>query len=292
MNQQDYIFDYSNILTANSSIYSTNIYPTKYQSELITFDQQLYMISLLDTSSQELAIDFCSFESIFNNSYGDLIQTNAGLDSSVYDFYARQSIIAPSTSSEVNVASPSGTANWPSCPSSPTPDIDIFQSLNIPFSDIQTINSSRSNSSSRSSSSSGDSSSNSSNISNSNNNRNSNNESNDINRSNMDDFRPVLPSGNIDKSEAHCHPLYEPYYSPSNKPFSCHVCPRSFARKHDLHRHIRVHTGDKPYLCVNCFKTFARTDALKRHLRIEDACRLSPVVQAMKERGSRRYRNL
>ncbi|KAL0140785.1 hypothetical protein V8B55DRAFT_1587645 [Mucor lusitanicus] len=76
------------------------------------------------------------------------------------------------------------------------------------------------------------------------------------------------------------------------KAFACCACPRSFARKHDLQRHIRVHTGAKPYSCLNCTKAFARTDALKRHLRMEEACRMSPVIQAMKSTGSRRYRNL
>ncbi|KAI8098442.1 uncharacterized protein B0P05DRAFT_521954 [Gilbertella persicaria] len=77
-----------------------------------------------------------------------------------------------------------------------------------------------------------------------------------------------------------------------HKPFVCHLCSRCFARKHDLQRHIRVHTGAKPYSCLSCSKAFARTDALKRHLRMEDSCRLSPVIQALKNSGSRRYRNL
>ncbi|KAF9089449.1 hypothetical protein BGX23_006692 [Mortierella sp. AD031] len=55
--------------------------------------------------------------------------------------------------------------------------------------------------------------------------------------------------------------------------FPCHLCPRIFSRKHDLHRHIRVHTGSKPYLCTNCRKAFARTDALCRHYKVEDDCR-------------------
>lgn len=55
--------------------------------------------------------------------------------------------------------------------------------------------------------------------------------------------------------------------------FACHLCSRIFSRKHDLHRHIRVHTGSKPYLCTNCHKAFARTDALCRHYKVEDDCR-------------------
>lgn len=77
-----------------------------------------------------------------------------------------------------------------------------------------------------------------------------------------------------------------------NKIYDCNLCPRSFARKHDLQRHIRVHTGAKPYYCLNCEKAFARTDALKRHLRMEESCRMSPVIQALKNVGMRRYRNL
>lgn len=76
------------------------------------------------------------------------------------------------------------------------------------------------------------------------------------------------------------------------KTFACCVCLRSFARKHDLQRHIRVHTGAKPYSCLSCTKAFARTDALKRHLRMEETCRMSPVIQAMKNTGNRRYKNL
>lgn len=76
------------------------------------------------------------------------------------------------------------------------------------------------------------------------------------------------------------------------RPYSCYLCSRAFARKHDLQRHIRVHTGAKPYACLCCKKAFARTDALKRHLRMEESCRTSPEIQAMKFAGKRRYRNL
>ncbi|KAI9473660.1 MAG: hypothetical protein EXX96DRAFT_578844 [Benjaminiella poitrasii] len=76
------------------------------------------------------------------------------------------------------------------------------------------------------------------------------------------------------------------------KQFSCCLCPRAFARKYDLQRHIRVHTGAKPYSCLNCRKLFARTDALRRHLRMEDTCRSSLIIRAMIQTGHRRFRNL
>ncbi|KAG0265830.1 hypothetical protein BG011_003981 [Mortierella polycephala] len=62
--------------------------------------------------------------------------------------------------------------------------------------------------------------------------------------------------------------------TPPLRPFPCHLCPRIFSRKHDLQRHIRVHTGSKPYVCMNCQKAFARTDALCRHYKVEEACRV------------------
>lgn len=76
------------------------------------------------------------------------------------------------------------------------------------------------------------------------------------------------------------------------RPYPCHLCRRAFARKHDLQRHIRVHTGDKPYSCPCCKKAFARTDALKRHLRMEEQCRTSHEVLNMKKNGGRHFRNL
>ncbi|KAG1080262.1 hypothetical protein G6F42_023412 [Rhizopus arrhizus] len=98
--------------------------------------------------------------------------------------------------------------------------------------------------------------------------------------------QPQQPQLHLENQHQHQHQQRQV------KAFACCACPRSFARKHDLQRHIRVHTGAKPYSCLNCTKAFARTDALKRHLRMEEACRMSPVIQAMKSTGSRRYRNL
>ncbi|KAF9917607.1 hypothetical protein BX616_000492 [Lobosporangium transversale] len=71
------------------------------------------------------------------------------------------------------------------------------------------------------------------------------------------------------------------------KTFPCHLCTRIFSRKHDLQRHIRVHTGSKPYVCMSCQKAFARTDALCRHYKVEEACR-NVVVQLEADQSIRK----
>ncbi|ORX79489.1 hypothetical protein BCR32DRAFT_328105 [Anaeromyces robustus] len=49
-------------------------------------------------------------------------------------------------------------------------------------------------------------------------------------------------------------------------PFQCEFCPSAFSRKHDLKRHIKIHTGNTPaHKCKHCGKNYARLEALNKH---------------------------
>lgn len=74
------------------------------------------------------------------------------------------------------------------------------------------------------------------------------------------------------------------------------ICGQQFSRKHDLVRHVRIHTDDKPYKCARCHKSFTRLDALKRHEQVSEKyggrCRVSRgrvpkrvAEQSQRERG-------
>jgi len=69
-----------------------------------------------------------------------------------------------------------------------------------------------------------------------------------------------------------CHKTFSRLYSlrahqrshSTHRPYRCTVCPASFARNHDLKRHIKLH-DKKAWKCEGCHKIFSRRDAIKRH---------------------------
>ncbi len=55
----------------------------------------------------------------------------------------------------------------------------------------------------------------------------------------------------------------------SSKPFACEQCAKSFKRRWELHRHMRVHTEDpRPFQCPDCGKFFQTKTTLSSHQRI------------------------
>ncbi|KAF9343206.1 hypothetical protein BGX26_006100 [Mortierella sp. AD094] len=75
------------------------------------------------------------------------------------------------------------------------------------------------------------------------------------------------------------------------KPYICsHVdekgeaCSWSFARRHDLERHMRSrHSGEKLFKCKTCGAECGRNDAFKRHLQRHAACGMAAMLEQQQQ---------
>ncbi|KAM6225377.1 zinc finger and BTB domain-containing protein 32 [Rhynchocyon petersi] len=55
------------------------------------------------------------------------------------------------------------------------------------------------------------------------------------------------------------------------RPYSCSVCGKRFALKHQMETHYRVHTGEKPFSCSLCPQRSRDFSAMTKHLRTHGA---------------------
>ena len=49
------------------------------------------------------------------------------------------------------------------------------------------------------------------------------------------------------------------------KPYSCFICQKAFNQINNLNRHEKIHPAEKRFDCAQCISTFTRKDNLKRH---------------------------
>ncbi|XP_018313819.1 transcriptional repressor CTCF-like isoform X1 [Mycetomoellerius zeteki] len=50
--------------------------------------------------------------------------------------------------------------------------------------------------------------------------------------------------------------------------YKCNECEKNFFNKHDLSKHLSIHSQEKPYSCLICQKQFSRQTSLQRHKKV------------------------
>ncbi|XP_055077186.1 zinc finger protein 467-like [Periophthalmus magnuspinnatus] len=59
----------------------------------------------------------------------------------------------------------------------------------------------------------------------------------------------------------------------------CHFCEKKFRDKHNLKRHIAVHTGEKPFSCPVCGRCFSQKETLRQHMSLHSRSKTEPRVK-------------
>ncbi|CAL3969157.1 unnamed protein product [Diplocarpon coronariae] len=83
-------------------------------------------------------------------------------------------------------------------------------------------------------------------------------------------YRPETGFDNGMVPQESARPVRHPADATANKAFPCSTCGKGFARRSDLARHERIHSGIRPHVCDHpgCGKQFIQRSALTVHMRV------------------------